>query len=408
MQGDIIIGTAAGVEAAAARNRKSLEPLASVLLFNTANPQQWPKATMPYVIDPDIPDPQRILDGIAHWNTRTQFRIVPRTTEANYVHFQRSTTLDAACSSYLGMIGGGQPIATTDNCPTGSVIHELGHAWGLEHEQVRADRNGNVTVLYQNMDKRFIYNFDQALTNSKDAGYYDFDSIMHYPATGFTRNGQDSMETVPVGIPIGQRNGLSAGDIDGISRAYNFIPTATTITTVPAGLPLTVDGVAATSPASFDWPVGSTHTIAVAVQVGTADPRYAFVRWSDGGDPSHTITPAADQTVYCAVYQTRHKFSFDIASGSGSVTVTPVSADGYYPERQPVHVTATPSAGSQFVRWTGNTNLQASGNSVSATDATVEVLLANSQFVATFSTLPLTTISSSPQGLTITVDGTPI
>ena len=76
-------------------------------------------------------------------------------------------------------------------------------------------RNGNVTVLYQNMDKRFIYNFDQALTSSKDAGYYDFDSIMHYPATGFTRNAQDSMETVPVGIPIGQRNGLSAGDIDG-------------------------------------------------------------------------------------------------------------------------------------------------------------------------------------------------
>ena len=321
--------------------------------------------------------------------------------------FIRSTTLDAACSSYLGMIGGGQPIATTDNCPTGSVIHELGHAWGLEHEQVRSDRNGNVTVLYQNMDKRFMYNFDQALTSSKDAGYYDFDSIMHYPATGFTRNGQDSMETVPVGIPIGQRNGLSAGDIDGISRAYNLIPTATTITTVPAGLPITVDGVAATSPASFDWAVGSTHTIAVAAQAGTADPRYAFVRWSDGGDPSHTIT---------ASRQTRPSFARSIKPGTGFlltslpvpvvVAVTPVSADGYYPERQPVHVTATPSAGSQFVRWTGNTDLQASGNSVSATDATVEVLLANSQFIGTFSTLPLTTIGSSPQGLTIAVDGT--
>ena len=406
VQGDIIIGTAADVEAARrAVNRTSLQPLSSVLLFNTASPQQWPKATMAYVIDPDIPNPQRILDGIAHWNTKTQFHIVPRSTEANYVHFQRSTTLDAACSSYLGMIGGGQPIATTDNCPTGSVIHELGHAWGLEHEQVRSDRNGNVTVLYQNMDKRFMYNFDEALTSSKDAGYYDFDSIMHYPATGFTRNGQDSMETVPVGIPIGQRNGLSAGDIDGISRAYNLIPTATTITTVPAGLPVTVDGVAATSPASFDWAVGSTHTIAVAAQAGTSDPRYAFLRWSDGGDPSHTITAAANQTVFCAVYQTRHRFSFDIASGSGVVAATPVSADGYYPERQPVRVTATPSDGSQFVRWTGNTDLQASGSSVSATDATVEVLLANSQFVATFSTLPLTTIGSSPQGLTVAVDG---
>jgi len=217
IQGDIIIGTAEEAEAARHSNGgKALQPLASVLLFNPVNTQKWPDATMPYVIDSDVPNQQRILDGIAHWNTRTQFKIVPRTTEPNYVRFKRDLTLDAACSSALGMVGGGQVIATTDACPTGSVIHELGHAWGLHHEQVRADRNGNVTVLYQNMDKRFSYNFDQALGNTKDTGYYDFGSIMHYGATGFTRNGQDSMETVPVGIPIGQRTALSAGDTDAI------------------------------------------------------------------------------------------------------------------------------------------------------------------------------------------------
>jgi astacin len=411
VQGDIIIGTAAEAEAARRSSTgKSSEPLASVLTFDTANPRKWPNATMAYVIDADIPSQQRILDGIAHWNTKTSFHIVARTTEANYVHFSRSTTLDAACSSYLGMIGGGQAIATTDACSTGSVIHELGHAWGLEHEQVRADRNGNVTVLYQNMDKRFIYNFDQALTSSKDAGYYDFDSIMHYPATGFTRNGLDSMETVPVGIPIGQRNALSAGDIDGISRAYGFTPTATTIATAPSGLPIAVDGVAAVSPQSFDWAPGSTHTIAVNTQAGSTDPRYILVRWSDGGDPSHSITADASLTVFCAVYQTQHKFSvgtgFSSVPGFGTVAAFPPSADGYFPERQPVRVTATADAGSQFVRWTGTTNLQSSGYSVSATDATVEVLSANTQYLGTFSTLPLTTIDSSPQGRTITVDGT--
>src|ERR1019366_6145036 len=120
--------------------------------------------------------------------------------------------------------------------------------------------------------------------------YYDFDSIMHYGATGFTRNGLDSMETVPVGIPIGQRLGLSAGDIDGISRAYGLTPTATTITTVPSGPPSTVDGMPAVPPIAFDWAPGSAHTIAVSTQAGATDPRYVFVRWSDGGDPSHTIT----------------------------------------------------------------------------------------------------------------------
>ena len=205
--------------------------------------------------------------------------------------------------------GGAQPVLTTNACTAGSVVHEVGHAWGLQHEQSRADRNANLTVLYQNMDKRFLSRFDQRLTTSKDTGYYDFGSIMHYVSTAFTRNGLDTMETVPVGIPIGQLNGLSAGDIDGISRAYGLTPTATTIATVPSGLPIIVDGVAALSPKSFDWEPGSTHTLSVNTQAGSADPRYIFVRWSDGGDFSHTITVDPGQTVFCAMYQTQHRFS---------------------------------------------------------------------------------------------------
>ena len=60
-----------------------------------------------------------------------------------------------------------------------------------------------------------------------------------------------------------------------------------------------------------------------------------------------------------------------------------------------MRITATPEDGSQFVRWTGITNLVAAGYSVSATDAIVEVLSANTQYVGTFSTLPLTTIDSA-------------
>ena len=187
----------------------------------------------------------------------------------------------------------------------------------------RADRNGNVTVLYQNMDKRYLLQFDQSLASSRDSGYYDFGSIMHYLSTAFTRNGLDTIETVPVGIPIGQLNSLSAGDIDGISRAYGFTPTATTIATVPSGLPIIVDGVAAISPISFEWEPGSTHTISVNSQVGSADPRYIFVRWSDGGDFSHTITADPGQTVFCAIYQTQHRFSSNVGSGSGTVTALP-------------------------------------------------------------------------------------
>jgi uncharacterized protein (TIGR03437 family) len=397
VQGDIIIGTAAEVEAASGRDSAVVLPGGGV--------SYWPGGTMYYTIDANIPNQQRLLDAVKHWNDRTPLQILPRTNQPNYVRFVRDLTMDAACSSYLGMRGGEQTIQTTDGCTSGSAIHELGHAWGLEHEQVRADRNAWVTILYQNIDQRFYSDFDQSPASMRDVSYYDYDSVMHYGPAAFTRTGQDSIATVPVGIPIGQRNGLSAGDIDSISRLYGFAPSATTITTAPAGLPMVVDSVAAQSPQSYNWAVGSTHTIAVPTASGT-DPRYVFVRWSDGGAATHTITASREQTVFCAVFQVQHQFAIGVAAGRGTAAAAPTPTGGYYPERLPVRVTATADAGSQFLAWTGYTNLQASGYSISAASAIIDVALTNSRFLANFSTAPLTTIDSKPPGRTVTVDGT--
>jgi astacin len=406
-QGDIILGTAEEVQAAArARREGKAGPRESsiTILSPTASPSPWPDATMYYTIDSDIPNQQRILDGIQHWNDRTSMKILPRTDERSYVRFQRNRSLDAACSSALGMRGGEQTVQTTDACSTGSVIHELGHAWGLLHEQERNDRNRYVTVLFQNIDTRFVSNFAQG---GRDLSYYDYGSIMHYGSTGFTRNGLDSMETVPVGIPIGQRTGLSAGDIDAIHRQYGFRPSATVVTTVPEGLRIVVDGTPVVSPRSFDWAEGSTHTIEAASPQG-ADPRYVFARWSDGGAASHTITVSADQTVFCAAFQRRYGLTVGVASGAGTAAVKPKSADNFYPDRHPVNVTATPQGTNEFVRWTGTTNLQSNGYSVSAGSANLQVGLANSQFMANFvsASTALTTIDSKPRGRTIVIDGT--
>src|SRR4051812_45822899 len=64
VEGDIIIGTAAEAEAAAREDSvKTLQPRSVIDRFNTSNPQRWPDNTIPYVIDSDIPNQQRILDG---------------------------------------------------------------------------------------------------------------------------------------------------------------------------------------------------------------------------------------------------------------------------------------------------------------------------------------------------------
>jgi uncharacterized protein (TIGR03437 family) len=409
VEGDIIIGRANEIEEYAAkwragmRGQAALAPASLSQSFGATGTQPWADATMYYMIDSDVPDQQRILDGIAHWNTRTQFKILPRTSERNYVRFRR-VMVDAACYSYLGMIGGEQEIGTTDSCSAGSVIHELGHAWGLWHEHQRSDRGGNLTVLYDNIDKRYYSDFNQSLTGSRDLSYYDFGSIMHYGPTGFSRNYQDTLATVPPGIPFGQRTALSTGDIDGVTRLYKLMPAGTTIATTPTGLNMTVDGAVVTSPQTFNWASGSSHTVSVETIQGV-DPRYVFARWSDDGAATHTITASPNLTAICANFVVQHKVQAGVASGQGTVSLLPASPDGYFGERYPFTVSATPEAGSRLIRWTGSTYLQSVGQSISASPARVLMQGGPSSYQATFTTGPVTTIDSKPRGALITVDG---
>jgi astacin len=408
IQGDILIGLASQLASprfatgAGLIDETSVSRKSAGQIFSFIFPAHWPNATMYYTIDPDVPNPSRILTAIDHWNTRTPFAIMPRATQPNYVRFQR-TSSGNACSSYVGMQGGAQAILLEDACTSGNTIHEIGHAWGLLHEQSRNDRNANVTVLFENVDKRFASNYDQDLRTTQDQSYYDFDSIMHYGFRDFSSNGSDTLESVPLGIPFGQRTGLSAGDIDGISRMYGFTPANTTITTIPEGLPLVVDGVPGASPQSFAWAAGSTHNISVSTESGT-DPRYRLVRWSDGGDAAHDVTASTARTVFAAVFQRLHLVSVS-GSGNGTASLFPPSPDGYYPERMPVRIAAIAGPGNKLAQWLGQPNLQNSGYGLASDVATVEVTAANTRYIATFTNQVGTTIDSDPRGRQVLVDG---
>jgi uncharacterized protein (TIGR03437 family) len=404
-EGDIILGPAEEMEnfrQAQARGERGLRPR-SVYSPGVGNVRLWTDATMYYTMEPDTPVQGNLLAAIDYWNTIAPFRILPRSSEPNYVTFRR-IEIDAACNSSVGMVGGQQFIGVTSACSVGAAIHEIGHAFGLQHEQSRSDRDAFVTVLFDNIDKRFASNFNVA-SNSINAGYYDYDSIMHYGVTGFGRNFGDTIATVPPGIPIGQRTGLSAGDIDAVSRAYGAIPTATTIATTPAGLPVTVDGETVTTPRAFDWAPGSQHTISVAEAQGTS-PRYVFARWSDGGAATHTITAGPAVTVFCAQFQRQYPVRAAVVSGEGSVSMIPSPEDGYLGDRQAFRVTATPDAGSKFIRWSGTTGFNAAGASVSAASVRVQVAGAPPNYLASFTSAPLHVVDSQPRGAQVIVDGT--
>lgn len=223
-EGDIVLGTVDEME-----RRSGLEQAAAVEddsgiahgVVISGDQYRWPNALMPYVIDNGLPNKKRVTDAIDHWESNTNVRFVERTSAnaSQYPNFVRVFKGDG-CWSYVGMRGGQQDLSLADGCGLGAAIHEFGHAWGLWHEQSREDRDSFVTIMWQNIQSGREHNFNQHISDGDDVGAYDYASIMHYGMYAFSKNGQPTIVPKQSGVTIGQRNGLSAGDIAAIHHIY--------------------------------------------------------------------------------------------------------------------------------------------------------------------------------------------
>jgi hypothetical protein len=408
-QSDIVLGKAADVAAAAAHGPtvasahsvKGAHPDSLTITPNfSSSTGLWPVVNgivrVPYTnpsginatnVNAAIAESNTQLAGIVQW-------VPALASDFNLVQFDFAAGGNGSCEALAGMQGGGpQYIGGSGNCTTTTILHEMGHALGLYHEQSRGDRNSYVNFMEQNVDKPNIGNFDLSVP-TVESGLYNYASIMEYGPFGFNKDGVSlTLETLPAGMVLGTPlPQYTTGDLDGIMRLYAHAPASVTVDTNPTGLQVIADGTTCTAPCVFtSWTMGSQHTLSVplngssqTLQTLSGD-NYIFGRWNsvltagtipaNGGCPSTgcsavvtnsagngtllspTTSPAI--TNYLASFIPVHPYS-PAVSPSGDATITPSPAPSAsltingaptYLDRQLVTLTVTPKPGFSFYDW---------------------------------------------------------
>ncbi|XP_072236049.1 low choriolytic enzyme-like [Leuresthes tenuis] len=191
----------------------------------TARGCKWPKTGcyvyVPYYISTDYTSKERdiIIRGLQSFSQFTCIRLIPwSSNHRDYLYFSSKS----GCWSYVGRQAGGQYISLEKNgCLYHSTVqHEVLHALGFNHEQVRSDRDKYVRILTENIEEGKAFAFEKKPTNNLKTPY-DFNSVMQYHKYAFSKNGKPTIVAkCDPNLNFGHAKKMSKNDILRVNRLY--------------------------------------------------------------------------------------------------------------------------------------------------------------------------------------------
>lgn len=186
----------------------------------------WENAEVPFAFDVNLPEflKQRALEALESFSKKTNIKFFPYSgDEKDFIVFSKSKEL---CASYVGRIGGAQPIFLKSDCGVSEIKHEIMHALGFIHEHQREIRDQYISVLLNNVKKENLINFDilpkpfQRVYKNSEEGI-DFKSLMIYPSNAFvTHPNLNSILVKNSNVKISENMELSDGDLEKINNLY--------------------------------------------------------------------------------------------------------------------------------------------------------------------------------------------